>query len=116
MRRLYCPGNYDRPRPTQAAPPCRRPDSCRRKPPLPPLPPPPRINPASIIDMATLTGACVVALGEHHAGLFGNNSNLQHQLEKAAQTSGELLWPLPSGPDYLEQMRCKIADLKNTNG
>ena len=75
-----------------------------------------RLKPAAIVDMATLTGACVVALGEHHAGLFSNNTALQRKLENAAQAGGEGLWPMPSGPDYLEQMKSKIADLKNTGG
>ncbi|MBN2378166.1 MAG: leucyl aminopeptidase [Sedimentisphaerales bacterium] len=75
-----------------------------------------KMKPAAIIDMATLTGACVVALGEHHAGLFSNNSALQKQLEKASQRSGEPVWALPSGDEYLEQMKSKIADLKNISG
>ena len=75
-----------------------------------------KMKPKAIIDIATLTGACVVALGSHHAGLFGNNMALLKQIEKAAATSGEHLWQLPSGPEYLEQMRSKIADLKNVDG
>ena len=72
-----------------------------------------RLKPHAIIDMATLTGACVIALGEHHAGLFGNNDSLQRSLRKAADRSGEPIWAMPSGAEYLEQMRSKIADLKN---
>lgn len=75
-----------------------------------------KMKPKAIIDMATLTGACVVALGEHHAGLFGNNDKLLAKLKTAAQSSGEGLWQMPSGEDYLEQMRSKIADLKNIAG
>ena len=75
-----------------------------------------KMKPAAIIDMATLTGACVIALGEHHAGLFSNNSALQKQLAKASHRSGEPVWPLPSGDEYLEQMKSKIADLKNIGG
>ena len=73
-----------------------------------------KMKPAAIIDMATLTGACVVALGEHNAGLFGNNDALKKKIEKAAEVSGEAVWAMPSGPEYLKQMKSKIADLKNT--
>jgi len=75
-----------------------------------------KMKPGAIIDMATLTGACVIALGTHHAGLFSNNDSLCDQLRQAADRSGDCLWPLPSGPDYLEQMRSKIADLRNIGG
>jgi len=72
-----------------------------------------KMKPGAIIDMATLTGACVVALGEHNAGLFGNNDALKKKIEKAAKVSGESVWAMPSGAEYLEQMKSKIADLKN---
>jgi leucyl aminopeptidase len=75
-----------------------------------------KMKPAAIIDMATLTGAVVIALGEHHAGLFSNNAALQRKLEQAADASGEAVWSMPSGPEYLEQMKSKVADLKNTGG
>ena len=67
----------------------------------------------TIVDIATLTGACMVALGKYKAGLMGNNDELVEQLEKAAETSGEAVWHLPSGEEYLEEMKSKIADLKN---
>ncbi len=66
-----------------------------------------------IIDVATLTGACKVALGQYMAGLFGNDDKLIKQLQKAAQDSGEKVWPMPSGDEYAEQMKSKIADLRN---
>jgi len=66
-----------------------------------------------IIDIATLTGACVVALGSHKAGLMGNNAELIKQLQKVAQDSGEKVWHMPSGEEYLTEMKSKIADLKN---
>jgi len=75
-----------------------------------------RMKPGAIVDMATLTGACVIALGEHHAGLFSNDSALRRRLEKAADISGEPVCSMPSGPEYLEQMHSKIADLKNIGG
>jgi len=66
-----------------------------------------------IIDIATLTGACVVALGKYMAGLMGNNDGLIKDLQKAAEASGEKVWPMPSGEDYAKEMKSKIADLKN---
>ncbi len=70
-------------------------------------------KPRAMIDLATLTGACAVALGEFYAGLFGNNETLIEKLRQAGLASGERLWPMPSGPDYLDQMKSKYADLKN---
>jgi len=66
-----------------------------------------------IIDIATLTGACKVALGKYMAGLMGNDEKLIKQLQRAAEDSGEKLWPMPSGDEYAEEMKSKIADLKN---
>ncbi|MDD5063932.1 MAG: leucyl aminopeptidase [Phycisphaerae bacterium] len=67
-----------------------------------------------IIDIATLTGACVVALGKYMAGLMGNDEKLMKQLQTAAEESGEKVWLMPSGDEYAEEMKSKIADLKNT--
>jgi len=66
-----------------------------------------------IIDIATLTGACKVALGSYMAGLMGNDEKLIKQLQKAAEDSGEKVWPMPSGDEYAKEMKSKIADLKN---
>ncbi len=66
-----------------------------------------------IIDVATLTGACMVALGRHKAGLFGSDEKLIKQLQTAAEQSGEAVWPMPSGDEYAEEMKGKITDLKN---
>jgi leucyl aminopeptidase len=66
-----------------------------------------------IIDIATLTGACVVALGKHKAGLMGNDEKLIKQLQRAAEDSGEKVWHMPSGEEYLAEMKSKNADLKN---
>jgi len=71
------------------------------------------MKPGAIIDLATLTGACAIALGEHYAGLFSNNEQMIAKLQKAAEISGEGVWHLPSGPEYLEFVKSKIADLKN---
>jgi leucyl aminopeptidase len=66
-----------------------------------------------IIDIATLTGACVVALGKYMAGLMGNDAGLIKDLQKASEASGEKIWPMPSGDEYVKEMKSKIADLKN---
>ena len=66
-----------------------------------------------IIDIATLTGACKVALGCYMAGLMGNDEKLIKQLQQAAVDSGEKVWPMPSGDEYAKEMKSKIADLKN---
>ena len=68
----------------------------------------------AIIDIATLTGACVVALGKYMAGLMGSDDKLIGQLKAAAKKSGEKVWHLPCDDDYLEQMKSKVADLKNS--
>jgi leucyl aminopeptidase len=67
-----------------------------------------------IIDIATLTGACRVALGKYMAALMGNDEKLMRQLRRAAEESGEKVWPMPSSDEYAEEMKSKIADLKNT--
>ncbi|NIP28877.1 MAG: leucyl aminopeptidase [Phycisphaerae bacterium] len=66
-----------------------------------------------IIDIATLTGACKVALGCYMAGLMGNDEKLIKQLQRAAVDSGEKVWPMPSGDEYAKEMKSKIADLRN---
>ncbi len=66
-----------------------------------------------IVDMATLTGACMVALGKYMAGLMSNDDELMKQIQKASEESGEKVWPMPSSEEYLEEMKSKIADLKN---
>ena len=66
-----------------------------------------------IIDIATLTGACVVALGKYMAGLMGNDEGLIKELQKASEVCGEKVWPMPSGEEYAKEMKSKIADLKN---
>ena len=73
-------------------------------------------KPAAIINLATLTGAIIVALGNHHAGLFSNNDELSAQLLKAGIESGEKVWRMPLGPEYDKLIDSKIADMKNTGG
>jgi len=67
----------------------------------------------TIIDIATLTGSCMVALGKYKAGLFGNDDKLIKQVQAAAEESGEKVWYMPSGDEYAKEMKSEIADLKN---
>jgi len=71
------------------------------------------LEPNMIIDLATLTGACVVALGEDIAGLLSNDTKLAQRLLDAAEETGEPLWQLPLYEPYMEHVKSKIADLKN---
>lgn len=75
-----------------------------------------RFEPRFIINLATLTGACMVALGQHHAGLFSNDDELADQLYDAGQASGEKLWRLPLGVEYDKMIDSKFADMKNSSG
>ncbi len=70
-------------------------------------------NPSCLVDIATLTGACVVALGHIRAGLFSNNDFLSEELFQAAARGGEKLWRMPLDDDYKESLESKIADIKN---
>ncbi|HEU5143300.1 MAG TPA: leucyl aminopeptidase [Solirubrobacterales bacterium] len=67
-----------------------------------------------IVDLATLTGAVLIALGSTYAGLMSNDDALAGQLEQAGQTSGELVWRLPLHPEYKELFKGTVADLSNT--
>ncbi|ROT47748.1 leucyl aminopeptidase [Candidatus Cardinium hertigii] len=67
-----------------------------------------------IVDLATLTGAIVTALGTRMAGLFGNNQQLINSLMAASSQSGEQIWPMPLEESYLEDMRSILADIRNT--
>jgi len=75
-----------------------------------------RFEPAAIIDLATLTGACIIALGHHASAVLGNNQGLVRQLLTAGERSGERLWQLPLWDDYRQQLKSKVADLKNIGG
>jgi len=75
-----------------------------------------RFKPAFMVDLATLTGACMVALGTQHAGLFSNDDGLADKLTAAGRASGEKLWRLPLGPEYDKQIDSRFADMKNTGG
>ena len=72
------------------------------------------LNPDTIIDLATLTGACVIALGSDLAGLWSNNNELANELLKAASEVGEGMWRMPLQRSYKEGLKSHIADMKNT--
>ena len=75
-----------------------------------------RFQPKFMIDLATLTGAILVALGQQHAGLFANDDELAGRLVDAGQATQERLWRMPLGPDYDKLIDSKNADMKNTGG
>jgi len=75
-----------------------------------------RYRPAAMVDAATLTGACVVALGHAAAGLVGTDAALVEELRRAGDRSGERAWPLPLYEEYREQIRSDVADIKNSGG
>jgi leucyl aminopeptidase len=73
-------------------------------------------QPAAMIDLATLTGACVVALGSATCGLFGNHDGLIDAVRRAGDVAGERAWPMPLFDEHREQMKSSVADLKNVSG
>jgi leucyl aminopeptidase len=75
-----------------------------------------RFEPRVVIDLATLTGACIIALGHHATGVLGNHSGLIQQLIRAGERSGEKLWQLPLWEVYADQLKSEVADVKNTGG
>ncbi len=75
-----------------------------------------KFSPSAVIDLATLTGAIVVALGHEHAGLFSNDEDLAHAITTAGQTEGEPVWRMPLGPGYDKQIDTPNADMKNISG
>ena len=75
-----------------------------------------RYAPEAVVDLATLTGACVVALGTLTAGLMGNDPGLVGRLKTASARTGEKVWELPLFKEYGEQIKSDVADLKNSGG
>jgi leucyl aminopeptidase len=75
-----------------------------------------RYQPAAVIDIATLTGAIVVALGHTAAGVMGSDEQLVEEVRSAGEKAGERVWPLPLWEDYRDLMKSDIADVKNTGG
>ena len=71
-------------------------------------------EPDAVVDLATLTGACVIALGDEMAGLWSNNDDLAEALDAAAQTGGEGLWRMPLRQSYKDGLKSLLADMKNT--
>lgn len=74
-----------------------------------------KFKPKFLIDIATLTGACMIALGDRYAGLFGNDKKLTERLQRAGDETDELLWPLPIHKDHSEKMKGVYADLRNAD-
>ncbi len=73
-------------------------------------------KPEAVIDLATLTGACIVALGDDVIGMLGTDDKLKKEIDKAAQNTGELVWELPLWESYHELIKSDIADYKNSGG
>ncbi|UUP19053.1 leucyl aminopeptidase [Nitratireductor thuwali] len=75
-----------------------------------------KYKPQFMINLATLTGAVIIALGHHHAGLFSNNDDLAERLSASGKATGEKVWRLPLGKEYDKLIDTKNADMKNTGG
>jgi len=75
-----------------------------------------RFKPKFMIDLATLTGAIIIALGHEYAGLFSNDEKLADRLVKVGRQTGEKVWRMPVGPEFDKQIESKFADMKNVGG
>ena len=75
-----------------------------------------RFKPAAVIDVATLTGACIVALGNHFSGLMSNDETLAGELESAGVRADDRAWRLPIGEEYVDQLKSNFADIANVGG
>jgi leucyl aminopeptidase len=75
-----------------------------------------RFQPAAVVDIATLTGACVIALGHHHSGVMGNDDALVNELKEAGLRADDRCWPLPLTEEYAEQLKSNFADFANVGG
>jgi leucyl aminopeptidase len=75
-----------------------------------------RYKPAAVVDVATLTGACIVALGNHVSGLMSNTPALAEELESAGQRADDRAWRLPIGEEYVDQLKSNFADIANVGG
>ena len=75
-----------------------------------------RFHPSAVVDIATLTGACVVALGHHHAGVMGNDDELVQELVAAGVRADDRVWHLPLTEEYAEQLKSNFADFANIGG
>jgi leucyl aminopeptidase len=75
-----------------------------------------RYNPAAVVDVATLTGACIVALGNHLSGLMSNTPALAQELEAAGLRADDRAWRMPIGEEYADQLKSNFADIANVGG
>jgi len=75
-----------------------------------------RYKPSALIDIATLTGACVVALGQFAIGMFGTDDRLKESVRKAGMRAGERVWEMPLWDEYFEQLKSDVADMRNIGG
>ncbi len=75
-----------------------------------------RFKPAAVIDVATLTGACIIALGNHISGLMSNNEALADELQSAGVRADDRAWRLPIGEEYVDQLKSNFADIANVGG
>ena len=75
-----------------------------------------KFSPAVVIDIATLTGACIIALGHHASGVMGNHNPLVHDILTAGKTSADRAWELPLWDEYQEQLKSNFADIPNIGG
>lgn len=73
-------------------------------------------KPTAVIDLATLTGAMIIALGHEYGGIFSNDDALSQDLTKAGETTGEVMWRLPLAQAYDDQLKSRLADMKNIGG
>jgi leucyl aminopeptidase len=75
-----------------------------------------RFEPSAVVDMATLTGACVIALGSHHTGVMGNDEALTAELVASGVRADDRAWQLPLTEEYVEQLKSNFADMANIGG
>jgi leucyl aminopeptidase len=75
-----------------------------------------RFKPAAVVDIATLTGACIIALGHLHSGLYSNQDGLGNELFAASHTSLDTAWRMPLDEEYQEQLKSNFADMANIGG
>ena len=75
-----------------------------------------RFKPAGVVDLATLTGACVVALGNECAGLFSPNEMMVERLSTAGESTGDRVWRMPMWDEYREMVKSEVADVRNSTG
>ena len=75
-----------------------------------------RFKPAAVVDIATLTGACVIALGGVRSGLFANNDGLAESLQAAGEAAQDLCWRMPLDDDYADGLKSNFADMGNVAG